>query len=554
MRRIVLSMLLALASVVVLAAPVVIDVPPCDGDASEVLREAVEKARQLNGKAVEIRLQPATYNLYASTSQAHKYHVSNTTTEKDNPDAIKHIGLWLKDMKNVTIDGGGSTLMMHGEMTCFVVDGCKNIKLKNLKIDFADPTVAEMTVEEVDGDSFTARPHPKSKYEVKEGKVEWQGYGWAFSDGIAQAYDPDRIVTWRVNSPQSTYVSEVEPGLLRFQHYSGEVVPGYVFQMRTGIRKEVCGFIHRSKDVKLQGLKVYFTGNFGVVGQFSENISLKNCWFGPSDGRTCAGFADFVQMSGCKGKVLIEQCAFAGSHDDPVNVHGTHLKIVDMPARNQLVVRFMHPESYGFDAFFPGDEIRFVNPESLLYVASAKVKSAERLSDYDIRLTLTEPEHESVEIGMAVENYTWTPEVTIRQCLFTATPTRGVLVTTPRKVCIEDNNFWFTTMSAILIADDAMSWYESGPVRDVKIRRNTFVECGEPVILIQPENLRHDGAVHKNIKITDNDFLLKGSAAVSAKSTDGLILKNNTFETDGQALSESDLIQIKDCSNVSISL
>ena len=55
------------------------------------------------------------------------YYISNTTSELDDPDPTKHIGLYLNTLKNVTIDGCGSTLLMNGEMTSFVLDKCEGI-------------------------------------------------------------------------------------------------------------------------------------------------------------------------------------------------------------------------------------------------------------------------------------------------------------------------------------------------------------------------------------------------------------------------------------------
>ena len=62
-----------------------------------------------------------------------------------------------------------------------------------------------------------------------------------------------------------------------------------------------------------------------MVGQHSENITMEDVDFeAPKEsGRTTAGYADFVQMSGCKGAININNCTFAGPHDDPINIHGT---------------------------------------------------------------------------------------------------------------------------------------------------------------------------------------------------------------------------------------
>ena len=98
-------------------------------------------------------------------------------------------------------------------------------------------------------------------------------------------------------------------------------------------------------------------------------------------------------------------------------------------------------------------------------------------------------------------------------------------------------------MSAILISDDARSWYESGPVSDVTIRNNFFVECGSPVISIAPENDRPEGAVHRNIRILANRFALSGN--------EGLDIRDNYFEYSEQ-LRPEDFIRLENCESVQI--
>ncbi len=77
---------------------------------------------------------------------------------------------------------------------------------------------------------------------------------------------------------------------------------------------------------------------------------------------------------------------------------------------------------------------------------------------------------------------------------------------------------------------DASGWYESGPVRDLTIRRNTFHRPapGHASILINPENTVLDGPVHENIRIEDNTF--DGGLLVEAKSVRNLAIRNNHVE------------------------
>lgn len=554
------SILFTICSFFVLTATAqnVIKVNPENGDMTKKIQAAIEKARSYNGKAVVIELQNADYNIHRESSSQILYHISNTASEKENPDQTKHIGLWLKGLKNVTIDGKGAHLVTHGEMTSFVIDQCENIILRNFTVTAADPTVPELTVTEVGERHMTVRIHPRSRYQIKDGKFSFVGDNWSLSDGIAQSYDPEKDITWRSWSPLNELrkAIELEPNLLRFIYDKApQARPGLTFQMRDGIRDQACGLIQFSKNVTLDNLHLDFLGNFGIVGQMSENITYRNMAFEPEagSGRTCAGFADFVQMSGCKGKITIENSRFSGAHDDPINIHGTHLAVTEFLAPNQIVVKYMHHQTYGFQSFLPGNMIEFIDPHTLLSLSSAKVKKAEMKNEREITITLDKPVTSKVKEteGLVIENVTYTPEVEIRGNYFSRIPTRGILVSTRRKVIIEDNTFFRMQMSGILIADDARSWFESGMVRDVTIRNNDFIECGGPVIFIAPENDRNEGYVHRNITIANNRFRLTGTDAISAKSVDGLKITDNLFLTPKASTTE-ELIKTRECKDVTI--
>ena len=536
----------------------IIRVTPDSPDMTKDIQAAIEEAKSYDGKSVTIELQNANYNIYRKSSSHQLYHISNTTSEKENPDQTKHIGLWLKGLKNITIDGKGAHLITHGEMTSFVIDGCENITLKNFTVTAADPTVPELTATEVGDRHMTVRIHPQSKYLIKDGKFSFVGDSWTLSEGIAQSYDPEKDITWRSWSPLPGLQKaiELEPNLLRFTYNTKpQATPGMIFQMRDGIRDEACGLIQYSKNVTLEDVHLAFLGNFGLVGQMSENITYRNLTFAPEtgSGRTCAGFADFVQMSGCKGLILIENSRFTGAHDDPINIHGTHLAVTDFLSPNEIVVKYMHHQTYGFQSFLPGNEIEFIVPYSLLPLASFKVKKSKMKSEREIIVTLDKSVPDSIrkKPELVIENVTYTPEVIIRNNFFSRIPSRGLLVSTRRKILIENNTFFRMQMSGILIADDARSWFESGMVRDVTIRNNNFIECNEPVILIAPENSQNKGYVHRNITIANNRFKLIGKNAVSARSVDGLKINGNLF-LHPEAINIEGLITTTDCQNVII--
>ena len=255
----------------------------------------------------------------------------------------------------------------------------------------------------------------------------------------------------------------------------------------------------------------------------------------PGSGRMIASFADGMHFSCCKGLVSVDSCRFNGMHDDAVNVHGVHLKIVGKPSVNQLILRYMHPQTYGFMAYHSGDSIAFVRPLTLAIYGYAVVKTVGWISPREIRVTFTRPVPEKVRLTDVIENITWTPRVSIRHCYVAGTETRGFLITTRRKAVIEYNNFNRLGMSAILIADDGLSWYESGQVHDLTIRHNLFRECGHNllpanyVITIAPENHQLSCPVHSNIRITGNRFICYTPAVLTARSVDGLVFSGNSI-------------------------
>ncbi|MFB9279000.1 right-handed parallel beta-helix repeat-containing protein [Cohnella cellulosilytica] len=516
--------------------------PNSGEDAGPAMRRALAAAAVAR-RPVRLAIEPGRYDFYAESAARAVYYITNTASEQENPNPVKTIGLFMKGLKDFTLDGGGALFLFHGKMTMFVIDECEGVVVRNLHTDFAQPTVAEMTIARLGDGYMDVSVHPDSRYSIAGDRLSWTGPGWSFLEGPMQAYDPGRNVTWRIDNvvARAASAEELTPGTirLRYDHGPGEALAeGWTLQVRDGIRDQVGVFIHRSRDVKWRDVGVHFTHGLGIVGQFSADLSFRRLDMSPrtETGRTVAAFADFVHLSGCGGKIEIADSRFVGAHDDVINVHGTHLRIVGQPSERQLVVRFMHPQTYGFAAFAAGDEIEFVRADALTTFGRGSVAAAELTGPREMLLTLEDEPPEGIGETDVIENVTWTPEAEIRGNYFARIPTRGVLATTRRPVVIADNVFERMRMSAVLVADDAASWYESGRVEDLTVRGNRFIECGGPdqaVIAIVPENEKVDEAapVHRGIRIADNVFEMQGmreTRVLEAKSVRSLEFSGNT--------------------------
>ncbi|GGB02180.1 solute:sodium symporter family transporter [Puia dinghuensis] len=527
---------------------------------SPALRKAVEDA--IRTKAKVLSLPGGRFDLWPEGAVEKELYISNAT-EDDTLSKVKHIALCLEGAHHLVVEGHHTLLVLHGKMVSFALLHCADVTIRDVQVDYDRPTMSEMTIRSVGPDGADVDTHPDSRYRIDDaGRIHFYGEGWETRNFFTISYD-SAGETMRYSSFQPFLESRaIGVGPFRV-HFQGDfsragLHAGDVLTFRDPYRDNVGALIEQSRDVMLDNVDMYYMHGLGIVSQYSENLSFKGVRIAPrqGSGRIVSAFADCFHFSGCKGRILLDSCWTKGSHDDAVNIHGTHLRIVS--TARTLRVRFMHPQTWGFQAFYPGDSIAYINPQTLLPIGYGIVRSVRLISRREIDLQMETAPPASIRIGDCIENITWTPEVTIRHCRFERTNTRGVLVTTRRKVLIEDNTFYKTGMHAILIADDALSWFESGPARDVTIRRNRFIGCGynsaadDYVIAVAPENRKSIAGdfVHHDIRIEDNDFDTLNGLLLSARSVDGLTFLHNRVVVHGETRRPP--FHITDCVHVQL--
>lgn len=507
------------------------------------------------GQQVSIKFAPGRYDIFPDGAIRKQLHISNTN---DTPYALKAIALMFDSCRFINVVATDAKFVLRGKMIETFVNNCSNINLTGLSFDYQRPTVSELTVTNTGSNYADLLIHPDSKFSIKDSVLTWEGEGWSHHPfSLWQALDPKTNDLYRTDIPQERlrYVAEGGNKVRVYGNQNNGFKKGLIYQNRDVLRDCAGIFMNRSKNITLNNIRIYFMHGMGVVSQYCENIKISHIVVKPdsASGRTCAAWADILHFSGCKGMIEVDHSYLSAANDDAINVHGTHLKIIEKPADNQIKVRFMHGQTYGFDAYSAGDSIDFIRPQSLLPYDSNKVLSAQKLNDKDILLTFAKPLTVKVTIGDVIENTTATPQVWIHNNTITRIPTRGVLVTTRRKVSIDHNYFQATHMSAIFVSDDATNWYESGLVRDFTISNNRFELCGEPAIEVHPENTEvAETPVHSNISIVNNEFKLKGIEAIAAKSTAKIKITNNTMKIFGDVKSIDNLIKLQNCSEIQI--
>ncbi len=485
------------------------------------------------------------YDFWPQYAIEKDYYESNTSAI--NP---KRCAIWIYDFKNLIIDANGSSFIYHDRIQPFTIDSSQNISIKNVDIDWDIPLTAQAIVKDTAKNyvdiqiDTTANP-----FIIEEGKIVFVGEGWKSKWWGTMEFEPDT----RLIAPQTgddgvfrdgweDYTAEKQShGIIRLHNsFARKPAPGNIIVLRHSERDHAGIFITGSKNILLEKINIYETAGLGVLSQYSENLSFDYLQVVPNKmkGRYFSGHDDGCHFSNCKGKISIDHSAFEGLMDDPINVHGTAVQVIEKKSPTELVCRFMHEQSIGMIWANVGDTIGLINHETMQTFAHAVINSFKALSKEDFILTFREAIPAELIVKDALENLSWTPDVTIRNSLFAVNRARGILVSTPGKVIIENNTFE-SSGSAILIAGDANQWFESGAVKDVLIRDNNFTDACltstyqfcEGIISIEPEipKLNSTTPFHRNITITENNFHPYDYPVLYAKSVDGLRFTNNTI-------------------------
>lgn len=459
------------------------------------------------------------------------YYCTNTAKQHENPNGLRRTAMYLKNKKNIIIDGNGAFVIVHGKMTPFLFDKCENITVKNLTVDYACPTMSEFKVVSNENGVCIIKINPECLFRIEGNNLIWQGENdlngipyWEDSyignRRHIKVFDPakEQCRDFRRDNLEFEKIERIDNLTLkvRLKNKDADFAEGCIFQTRNIVRDQTGAYFNRCKNLYFENLRIKFMHGLGMVSQFCENVTYKNCDFTPKEGRTIASTADFFQFSGCKGELGIDSCKAWGAQDDYVNVHGTHLRIIEQNKdEKSLTVRFMHAESWGFQAFEKEDELEFVKWNTLIPYANARVIDYKRLNDTDIRL-FVDCLPDGIELEKdVVENATWTPNLHVTNCDFGPTSGRGILCTTRGKVIIEKNRFRNLWGPALLIEDDCNFWYESGFTKEIIFRNNHVSGCeyaemwkNAPVIRYTPKVMDENSTeyVHGKLVLTGNTF------------------------------------------------
>ncbi len=521
----------------------------------------------------EIKFEKGTYHFYPDKGLEQFCYISN------HNDVVIKTAFPIFNMKNLVIDGQGSTFIFHGKMIPFLIDKSQNIALKNLTIDWEVPFHSEglVVANDLKNRTFDLKISDDYPYEIRNEQLYFIKESYEHNLGQAILYDPERkAIAFNTESytPLTLYhhlpkkeksiknnlnykykldpiapsqriigrefrlrVKEIEPGLIRIFNHGKEMPPvGKIL---------VCkGEQHLNRlapAIRLTGtygfnatnVNIHHAGGMGVIAENSADLILDNVNITPSHGRMVSTTADATHFVGCRGKVELKNCTFNNQLDDATNVHGTYQEVVDLLGDNSIGVRMGHFQQQGFVIGKTNDTLGLVRlSESFFPYDELTIKSTKRLNSRYQIITFNESLPKTLKTGDLIENLCGYPEVLVENCNISRNRARGLLLSSPKKTIIR-NNFFSTEMEALLIPVESGHWYESGNGSNIIIENNVFQDCNHSgydrgVIRFVTDD-DNENIAFNNIKITGNKFNHFDNLVLEIANTNNLEFSNNTI-------------------------
>lgn len=264
---------------------------------------------------------------------------------------------------------------------------------------------------------------------------------------------------------------------------------------------------------------------------------------------------DATHFVDCKGHILLNACRLEGQFDDALNIHGAFWKVVEHREDSWIRAKIMHPQQIGVKNLLVGDKVALFERKTQKILHITDVVEVKTLNKSVVDIQLGDLPAGLLEIDLIICRYCKDTLLEIRGSHFGANRGRGLLLSIPGKILVE-NNYFHVDGAAIEITSDSEYWWESGPVEDVEIRNNTFDDCGfgisgKVLFSIRPElphehsdsihspiksivksdseqnNSKEKIFVHKNVRIHHNKIIRHNSTLILADMIDGLSFEDN---------------------------
>lgn len=535
-----------------------------DGDMTPVIRRVLEEAKD---KHINLVFEKGIYKFLPDYAFGKYLEVTN------HGNGYKRIIFNFDKFQSVEINGNGAEFIFHGQLMPFLFDGCKQVSVKNLLIDWDIPFtfLGEVVAINEEAGWRDIKPFTDGfSWRLRRGKLEFPNIdGFNYSElGSTLAFDAKEKRpshgTWDLHS-NPTKVEKLPSGILRFHEKLKHYPPVGSLLSSKGDRAQdrysPAFDFKSSSNIELEGITIHHALGMGFLFERSENIKLLNSgiYLRKGSNRVISSTADATHFANCKGSILIEGCRFENMLDDGTNVHGTYVEVDKVVDKRTVRIKLMHFEQMGFPFAEASDEVWFIKQPSPERGESVAVSKVIKLNEKYTDLVFESELPKGLKSGDILENKTWNPEFTMKGCTIKNHRARNIVLKTPLKIVIEDN-FFSSMMSSVFFRGETFFWYESGAVNDVLIQNNTFDYCAysgseHAVLNVTPrlgKSFDQNKLYDRNIRFINNTINTFDNRIVKADRVDGLVISGNKITKSNQAKQlypNAPLFELTNCQN-----
>ena len=365
---------LVAAFVSLVACGAVVEVSLVEGNATPAVRKAV--ARLKDGDT--LRFAKGEYHFFEEGAKVRFLASVGSST------GMKKAVVHLEGLKDVTIDGGGSSFVFHGKTFPFIVERCDGVKICNFTSRVFRLPLVEFTIKEKNGAGFLCQfAKGCVPYEIKDGTIFFD-----MDEGRLDSRERELSVH-ALRYCQIQYV--VTPGCrcnrdtLASTFYSvsaedmgdGKVFFRYVDsphpknagQCSFPLNEPLCLLLasdrNRSltafadcRDVEVADVTCLSGVGMGIVAEMCENIRIVRYNVRPDEGSHVSMTADAIFLVDTKGRIEIAESEICWGLDDVMNIHGNYTRLDKIDGRRvELGI-----QRFNYTGYFPyrvGEKLEF---------------------------------------------------------------------------------------------------------------------------------------------------------------------------------------------------
>ena len=448
----------------------------------------------------------------------------------------------IKDKKNVTIDFGGATLVMHGKIQPFLIDSSVNVTIKNCNVTYDRPPFTEAEILEYTPECVRIRLNKLCPCRLEDGRLipysdTWENLRLNYKGKFYQVFDPvtrkgcgiglgvmGNHIELEPDWPYTPvpFVAEADGDDILLKGNIPEYYQaGKILIITHELRSLSSVFAVDSKDLKLENYRILSGWGMGIYTYRTENITLDHFVMTHDEKSPCiiANAADGLHTFGTSGTIEIRNSIFEGMIDDAINIH-SNFRTVQSVSGNVIYSHLASCEKQAIDLYRVGDEIAVYRGKTMEETARYVITKIEDAGNNVKKFTVDRPVSEHAD-GDLIESLTANCDVNIENCIFGKAnshmrlQTRGKFVM--RNCEIE---------LPLLLSGDASFWFESGPLTDFTVEGCRFIG-GRALVALRSEIMPSEAApyYHRNLKILNNEFDV--SVPLDGGYADGIVFKGN---------------------------